>query len=241
MTNLRTKLIRLAHEKPELRSEILPILREAKDEPKTAGRFNHTLPREMYIPKDEPTLFLRKNLPEGLEIWTWEAMHGRGTSAQIRPYAVAFAGKSGKPLWYHPFMSINDQEKKIQETIKAYTAGVEAKKQRSDEKKNFDHGLAVGDILVSSWGYDQTNVDWYQVTKVIGKAIGLRSIAGTIVKADGSGSDTVVPAPNHFTGGEMKKIPQKGWSSVRVKIDSSSTAYKWNGKPERATSSGWGH
>ena len=32
------------------------------------------------------------------------------------------------------------------------------------------HDLKAGDIMVCSWGYDQTNVDWYRVKKVTGKA-----------------------------------------------------------------------
>jgi hypothetical protein len=32
------------------------------------------------------------------------------------------------------------------------------------------HSLVVGDVLVNSWGYEQTNVDYYQVTALVGKA-----------------------------------------------------------------------
>ena len=30
--------------------------------------------------------------------------------------------------------------------------------------------LNVGDVLCSSWGYEQTNVDWYIVDSLVGKA-----------------------------------------------------------------------
>ena len=29
-------------------------------------------------------------------------------------------------------------------------------------------GLKVGDVLRSSWGYDQTNVDYYEVVELVG-------------------------------------------------------------------------
>ena len=29
--------------------------------------------------------------------------------------------------------------------------------------------VKIGDIFYSSWGYDQTNIDYYMVTKIIGK------------------------------------------------------------------------
>lgn len=34
-----------------------------------------------------------------------------------------------------------------------------------------NHTLELGDILYSSWGYNQTNIDFYQVTKLIGKSM----------------------------------------------------------------------
>ena len=33
------------------------------------------------------------------------------------------------------------------------------------------HGLKVGDVLVSSWGYEQTNLDFYQVIALNGKSM----------------------------------------------------------------------
>lgn len=30
---------------------------------------------------------------------------------------------------------------------------------------NKPHTLKVGDIITNSWGYDQTNVDWYRITR----------------------------------------------------------------------------
>ena len=40
------------------------------------------------------------------------------------------------------------------------------------------HHYKVGDILYNSWGYNQTNVDWYQVIKVKPKSIVIHPIAG---------------------------------------------------------------
>jgi hypothetical protein len=39
------------------------------------------------------------------------------------------------------------------------------------------HGAKVGDILVSLWGYDQTNVDFYEVTAVTRSTVVIRRIA----------------------------------------------------------------
>ena len=40
---------------------------------------------------------------------------------------------------------------------------------RLNDKKN--HGIEVGQIYYNSWGYDQTNVDFYMITSVKGQKI----------------------------------------------------------------------
>ena len=56
----------------------------------------------------------------------------------------------------------------------------------------------VGDLFYSSWGYEQTNIDFYQVTKVLGKSIEARQIGGESTY-DGPMSGHTSPQPNHFT------------------------------------------
>lgn len=36
--------------------------------------------------------------------------------------------------------------------------------------------IAIGDIFVCSWGYDQTNIDFYQVIKRTAKTVSVRKI-----------------------------------------------------------------
>lgn len=224
-TDLRRSLIHLAHENPELRPEILPLLGE-----KTAVRF--TIPRSSVLPKNNPTL-KREETPEGLEIWSWD-MDGRIVAA-------AWAGKSEKPLWYRRFRDDAARSQMIVDQVVSYEAQVEVKRKRLEEKKNFEHGLQVDDILYSSWGYDQTNVDFYQVTALRGKQVVLREISKKVVREE-RGADYVVAQPHHFTGPEIKKIPQtSGGDRMYVKIDNSQWAYKWDGKPQYQTAGGWGH
>lgn len=54
----------------------------------------------------------------------------------------------------------------------------EAKEQRNAAKKQFSEKVAVDDIFYTSWGYDQTNVDFYQVVEVKGMKLKIRKIAG---------------------------------------------------------------
>lgn len=69
--------------------------------------------------------------------------------------------------------------------------------------------VKVGDIFVDSWGYEQTNVDFYQVVaKPSPKTVIVREIA--CVTEEGSEqshgmADSVFPARDQFIGKEMKK------------------------------------
>ena len=45
---------------------------------------------------------------------------------------------------------------------------------RSSEE--FRRSLRVGDILYSSWGWEQTNIDFYQVIAIRGSAVDLRQL-----------------------------------------------------------------
>ena len=48
------------------------------------------------------------------------------------------------------------------------------------------YGVKVGDLFVSSWGYEQTNVDYYQVVSVHGKSsVRVREVRPQLVSVDG--------------------------------------------------------
>ena len=86
--------------------------------------------------------------------------------------------------------------------------------------------IKVGDIFVDSWGYDQTNIDFYKVTKKMNKSV-----------KRGQCSVTVVPDPDHVIGEEMTKLPKDGW----IRTKSFSRACPWNGEPLEETACGYGH
>lgn len=84
--------------------------------------------------------------------------------------------------------------------------------------------LVVGDVLVSSWGYDQTNVDFYEVVGFSGKSsVKLRKIRGE-KKYNGSMTGHIVPQSGDFIGEEFTKR----WNVDYAKISSFSYARKWN-------------
>lgn len=95
-------------------------------------------------------------------------------------------------------------------------------------------GLEVGQILACSWGYEQTNVDFYVVKKaaVVGQFTQLAKIAGEIVPGEGcspmAGYTKAAQPVVELAGREVlrKKVKAGG----AVKLTSYSHAYPWDGR-----------
>ena len=130
-----------------------------------------------------------------------------------RPIAKFFKGKQSKPLWHYNFKNEEAMKKKINETISRLLSWEEMKEKRKEEKKKKMLNVKVGDLFVSSWGYEQTNVDFFQCTAVKGKTFTIKTIGGQSV--DGSGddyngmADQVKPIKDAFIVNEHHPIMKK--------------------------------
>ena len=94
-------------------------------------------------------------------------------------------------------------------------------------------GYKVGDYLYSTWGYEQTNVDFYKVVGVTAKCVKMVAIGSKIVKQDSAMSGFVVPVDDSTEDNEVLLRRVNKWGSVR--IDSYTNASAWDGKPVLAT------
>src|SRR5699024_303951 len=96
------------------------------------------------------------------------------------------------------------------------------------------HPLKVGDILVSTWGYEQTNVDFYQVVSFNGKTmVTIQQILSERNASDGFMTYTATPRVGEFVGEPMRrKVNAHGY----INLSSFSGASKWNGKPINGSS-----
>jgi len=92
----------------------------------------------------------------------------------------------------------------------------------------------IGDIYVTSWGYDQTNIDYYKVTNVKNKTVNLVSI-GQKRNYTGPMQGECVPDPSVVGNKIYTKRMIPNGDSVSFKMTSYSWAYKWNGKTNHFT------
>lgn len=88
----------------------------------------------------------------------------------------------------------------------------ERKVARAAARKEAQESVKEGDIFVASWGWEQTNVDAYQVVDKKGATVTLRAIGlRTIEGSEAYMSDRVVPVPNAFIGEAFtKRITGRG-------------------------------
>lgn len=97
----------------------------------------------------------------------------------------------------------------IADRLKVKEILAKRKEKESREAEELAAKVAVGDIFVDSWGYEQTNVDFYQVVaKPSPKTVIVREIACETVEdsmvSHGMACD-VRPVRDQFIGEEMKK------------------------------------
>jgi hypothetical protein len=121
------------------------------------------------------------------------------------------------------------------------------KAERARIRREFRHGFSEGDILVSEWGVEQTNVDFYQVVGVAGRhTIMLVQIAAAPAEVAQpsrfSMTAYVAPTPGAFEGTVIvKRVTPCTWNMEGnpegfVRLSSFADAYKWDGQPVRSSS-----
>jgi hypothetical protein len=142
---------------------------------------------------------------------------------------LCFVGKAIKPTWFYRFKSVEQRNKEIEQTFARVQAKVDRK--ASDKAKKDDamanHGVIAGDVFRCSWGYDQTNIDYYEVISVTGKTATICRI-GCMSEDTGWLQGESVPQLGAFIGKPYKKLIQKRSvdSEAYLTMNSYSTAFK---------------
>jgi hypothetical protein len=170
-----------------------------------------------------------KTLPFEVFLYEHEATHKHYNSA--RYVACGFYGKSSKPSFHHRYPSIQAREAGVKKYVKSYQE-TEAARQSRKIKPVESHPFMVGTILNGSWGYEQTNQEFYQVVELIGKnSIKIREIAQTITRATGDMSEYVSCLPNSFKGEPMtKRVQSYDGQSFFVRMESYLRLTSWDGE-----------
>lgn len=134
------------------------------------------------------------------------------------PALMGFHGRAQKPDFHCYFANDAHREGHANGHFKRWREWEKARAPKTRE-------LAVGDVLKASWGYDQTNIDYYQVTALVGaKSVEIREIKNLATYDGQAMAGHCVPQPGEFTGKPM--IKRADGDGVRI------ASYAWAHKVE---------
>jgi hypothetical protein len=146
----------------------------------------------------------------------------RHMTVRGKPALKIWTIKSSKPISNYYFDSLEQMEKHIQEKKDNLKSHLDMVAKWKEDRKQRGQDLHTGDIVYHSWGYDQTNIDFYQIVRETKSTVILRPIASHKTRDCGFMSEMVVAVKNHFTGSDEIKHRQSCYS-------------KWAGRELNAT------
>lgn len=143
-------------------------------------------------------------------------------------HVVGYDGRKQKPAFNYTYGSMKSAEGAIQRYFEACQSADAYRAKRQAERKK-PHSLKVGDVLTGSWGYDQTNVEAYQVVEVVGdRTVKIQKISFQALD-DPSGYDSqyVKPAPGKFVGNEV--LTRRASADNYVRLNDVCGLSPWDG------------
>lgn len=143
-------------------------------------------PRERYIPQGSAKV-ADKNSSAVAYIY----------ERQNRFLVMAYHGKAAKPDFHYSYRTEKERNSRVAEHFKAWRKIEQRKESRRKERSDFQNPYKVGDLFRQSWGYDQTNINWFECIAVNGKMLTVREIAQERIE-DGFMSGKTVPLPGQF-------------------------------------------
>lgn len=161
--------------------------------------------------------------------------------------ARCFGGRRSKPDSNYYYSTEDQRDKAVNNHFDDCERQQNYSKSRNTDSKTAERGLSIGEYLYCSWGYDQTNINFYKV-------VGLKGKKSVLILPVNSIIDSSNPPCNYVKPGDLfldydvllemdrenpqpvQKLAKNGHISI-----SDYRASKWDGRPLYETTSGWGH
>jgi len=150
-----------------------------------------------------------------------------------KPAYKVFYGKQSKAVaWF----LAKDEAQRAEQVAKLFAsrqASIAFKAEQRAKFKAKPRALQAGGFYYTSWGYEQTNIDWYMVVELVGKAsakvVKVKSMdfsKGDEGWAQGKSMPSQEPVGEPF----MVRANGDGF-----KVDGRYNAYAWDGQPKNWT------
>ena len=194
-----------------------------------------TLTREFYIAKDSQKVTSNKLPEESAVCYISESTNGR-VNVQF------FIGKQSKPDKYLAYKSRESANTAIEAFFDNLVRVYEYKRQEKERQKLARQAAKakfegkIGSVFVASWGYDQTNVDAYQITaRVNNQTVEVVEIGFEEVESQGFAamSEKIKPLPvSAEKAAKMPKLLARITAKNSIQVAnkrSAGNADLWNG------------
>jgi hypothetical protein len=131
----------------------------------------------------------------------------RSDEATGRYYVIAYHGRATKPDFHYRYKDRANAADAVQRHFEKWQRIEGEAIKRREVRKAFVHTYKPGDIFRTSWGYDQTNVEWYECIEVKGKHLIVCEIgAGSVETFSMQGK--CVPLPGNRIGEPFRVLAQ---------------------------------
>lgn len=144
--------------------------------------------------------------------------------------AMGFSGKRAKPDFHINFETDERRTIYVENYFKGLEAGIAQKMawkiDKKHQAKQFLESLKPGVVLYDTWGYEQTNVEFYVVVSRFGAVVTLREMGHLTVEGS-EGHDCCKVLPGEAFGPMVKKTVRAG----SVKMSSCIRLSLWDGGP----------
>lgn len=165
-------------------------------------------------------------------LWT-EEENGKTTYL-----SKGFAGKSSRPKFYYYFSYAEKRDENAKKFLELWDANAKAKAtalaKSKAEKSAMDCriDLPIGTVMVSSWGWEQTNVDFFKVIAHISRTkFVVRPICSKVESRVSRMAAMVIPDPGSEHGEPMTVRLSAPDRFVRPDLTSKQWATKYCGSP----------
>lgn len=137
-----------------------------------------------------------------------------------------WVGKSMKPRWYYRFTSPVKRDEFINKRMEEVVIAAENKVERMQEYATRRDAVQAGDVFYASWGYEQTNIDFYVIIERKKDFVLIQELGQTRTY-DSNMSGECMPDLTRKTGEVMRR---KLNSYCRITVDEVRSAGRWDGR-----------
>lgn len=142
-----------------------------------------------------------------------------------------------KTSFRYRFKDEDQRQRWVDEWLRQQAAKAVTKAARKEDRRvaaDRPNPFTVGDVLHYSWGYDQTNAEFYEIVEVKPRSVVIRRIASKVVEGtQGFMCENRVPVPGSFVENKepMLKRINVGYMDKPSLTMGYGLATIWNGSP----------